>query len=241
MDVKINAIALRSVDYQENDKLCWLYSAEYGRISVTAKSVKKAAAKMKYAVEPFCFGEYLLNQTHDRYFLTGCAQIESFYDLRLDLDKFYCGTVMLDAVASLEVEKQPNPQVFLLLLKALRQLLTDVNPKVLLVKFLLDYLSISGYKLDFDECSVCHSNNFDKMFLDFNMNGFVCPVCRTADSFLVAPPVLSTFKMIDNLPNERLSVVKVKDEYIKQALSLLEGYIGATMAKLKSLKQLLEL
>jgi len=241
MDIKTNAIALRSADYKENDKLTWLYSVEYGKICVIAKGVKKAAAKLKFAVEPFCFGEYILSLAYDKYVLTGCSQVESFYDLRADTDKFYSGAVMLDMIASLEIEKQPNPAVFLLLLKGLQLLVSEINPKVTLIKFILNYLENSGYKLNFDECGVCRSVNFDRMYLDYHSSCFVCPACRTADSAEIAPPVMSTLKMINEMPYEKLGVVKIKDDYLKKALSLLDEYIGQSMAKIKSLKQYLEL
>ncbi|HPG92763.1 MAG TPA: DNA repair protein RecO [Clostridia bacterium] len=241
MEIKTNAIALKSADYKENDKLTWLYSVEHGKICVIAKGVKKATAKLKFAVEPFCFGEYTLSDSYGKFVLTGCSQVESFYDLRTDTDKFYCGAVMIDTVSQLEVEKQPNPAVFLLLLKSLQNLIGEANPKVVLIKFILSYLETAGYKINLDECGVCRSINFERMYLDFNSSCFVCPACRTVDSIEIPPAVLSTLKMINDFPFDRLTVVKVKDIYLNQSLSLLDAYIEQSMTKIKSLKQLLDL
>lgn len=238
MDEKINAITLKSTDYRENDKLLWLYSAG-GKICVIAKGVKKAGAKLKFAAEPFCFGEFTLSSAGGRYVLTGCSQIESFFDLRSGLEKYYAGCVMLDAVSRFE-EKDANPPVFLLLLKSLQSLLSQSSGLVLL-KFMLDFLEKSGYRAELDGCNQCGSTNFDKLFYDSSFESFVCPACRTAQSQLLSPPVLSTLKMTEKIPLEKITVIKVKDEYIKQALAVLGLYAAPRISKLKSLDHFLSL
>ena len=53
MDIVINAIVLKSVDYKDNDKILTLYSPEKGKITAGIKGVKKSGAKLKFASEPF--------------------------------------------------------------------------------------------------------------------------------------------------------------------------------------------
>ncbi len=51
---------LRATDYLENDKILTLLTAEMGKITAGIKGVKKAGAKLKFAAQPFCFAEYIL-------------------------------------------------------------------------------------------------------------------------------------------------------------------------------------
>ncbi|MBR2070656.1 MAG: DNA repair protein RecO, partial [Clostridia bacterium] len=60
MNKKVKGIVIKSKDVGEADKLITLLTAEEGKISVKLKSVKKAKAKLKFAAETFCFGEYEL-------------------------------------------------------------------------------------------------------------------------------------------------------------------------------------
>ena len=59
MEQIVNALMLRAVDYNENDKILTLLTAENGKISAGIKGVKKAAAKLKFAAQPFCFAKYV--------------------------------------------------------------------------------------------------------------------------------------------------------------------------------------
>ena len=60
MEVKVNALVIKAVDYKDNDRILTLYSLEKGKITAGIKGVKKAGAKLKFASEPFCFAEYIL-------------------------------------------------------------------------------------------------------------------------------------------------------------------------------------
>lgn len=244
MDEKISAIVIKSIDYLEYDKMVWLYSLQHGRISAVAKGVKKNGAKLKNAVEQFAFGSYSLSSGNGktRFVISGCDQIENFYSLRLDLDKYYVACIVLDTLSQLEIEGQSNPQVFLLTLKTLQQLTeTDVSPKLLLVKFLLDYLSYSGYKLNFDQCGVCHSSNFTRLYIDLVAGSTACVACRSSSSFEIAPPVLAVLNTLSDMPLAKVKVCKYKEEYLTNALVLLNQYITHTLGKIKSFSQMLEL
>ena len=61
MELTVNALCLRCVDYKDNDKMATLYTLERGKIGVGARGVKKAGAKLNFCVQPFCFAEYTLN------------------------------------------------------------------------------------------------------------------------------------------------------------------------------------
>ena len=55
MEVKVNAIVIRAIDYKDNDRILTLYSLEKGKITAGIKGVKKAGAKLKFASEHFFF------------------------------------------------------------------------------------------------------------------------------------------------------------------------------------------
>ena len=89
MELIVNAVMLKAIDYGENDKILTLLTAENGKITAGIKGVKKASAKLRFAAQPFCFAEYVLSQKGDRFTVINAAECESFYDLRTDIGKFY--------------------------------------------------------------------------------------------------------------------------------------------------------
>ena len=100
MDIKVNALMLRAVDYNENDKILTLLTAEKGKISAGIKGVKKAAAKLKFAAQPFCFAEYVLSSRGDKHTVINATECESFYDLRTDINKFYAASSAVERMRS---------------------------------------------------------------------------------------------------------------------------------------------
>ena len=50
MEIKVNALMLRAADYNENDKILTLLTAENGKITAGAKGVKKAGARDRKSV-----------------------------------------------------------------------------------------------------------------------------------------------------------------------------------------------
>ena len=87
--MKVNAVVLRAVDYNDNDKILTLITPELGKISAGIKGVKKAGAKLKFAAQPFCFGEYILAKRGERYTVINCSECQNFYDLSLDIKKYF--------------------------------------------------------------------------------------------------------------------------------------------------------
>ncbi|MDD3831837.1 MAG: DNA repair protein RecO [Clostridia bacterium] len=242
MEEKRQAIVLKSVDFQENDKLLWLYTLEEGRITAIAKGVKKAGAKLKYASQPFCFGEFMLTNSKGRNILTGCSQVESFYELRSNINCYYAGCIMLDTVSTLVQENQPNSPLFLSLLKHLQQLLSgDIDNDTLIIKFLLTFLQLEGYGLSFDKCNICQNTSFTKLYLDYSAGGVVCVNCRSNSATVLAPITQSTLDIIQKMDLDHISRVKIKQEYLTASLVALNEYFTYSLVKIKSLVQYVQI
>ena len=65
MTQNVKAIVIKSNDRKEKDKNILLFSLEQGKIWATLKGVKSPNAKMKIAQNPFCFGEFILEDCSD--------------------------------------------------------------------------------------------------------------------------------------------------------------------------------
>lgn len=242
MEEKYKAIVLKSVDYKENDKLLWLYGCEEGKFSALIKGVKKAKAQLKFASEPFCFGEYSLAKKGDCFVVTGCSAVECFYDLRSDPLKFYAACVVCDAVATLEQSQEGSSALLVSVLKHLRALCDSaIPPKQVVLKFLLGYMQHMGYFLSFDKCNCCQSSQLSKLYLDAVKGGLVCVNCRSSGGITLEPPVLTSMRLISGTPLEEQGKLSLREEYVTGALAVLDKYISHSLLKIKSLSQLVEL
>ena len=89
----------------------------------TLKSVKTEKAKLKFAKEPFWFGEFLI--TLPSKVITSVDIEDNFYDLTKNIDKFYIACAILDAVKTVLPANEKNPALFVETLKRFAFLLRN--------------------------------------------------------------------------------------------------------------------
>lgn len=239
MDVATKAVALRAIDYKENDKMVLLYSLEYGKISVHARGVRKSGAKLKYACDQFCFGLYELARAGDRFTLKTCEQLESFYSIREDIFAYYAACSAAECIVNCTEEGQSDVKIFVAFLKTLEQLSSEVDPLLVTLKFLLDFLRLQGVKPDFGRCFVCGQKT--KLYLDIEKGGVLCENCRGVNSYAVSARVSNVCNLLDGLDYEKLKNVTVASVILKEALNLCNKYLSGCFSPLRSLSELLKL
>jgi DNA repair protein RecO (recombination protein O) len=178
MECKINALMLRAVDYKDNDKILTLLSPEMGKLSAGIRGVKKPTSKLRFAAQPFCFGEYVLAQKGEKYTVIGATETESFYDLRLSVEKLYAASAVCEVACALAYEGEEGGALFVPCIEALTDMCSQ-NEGNVLVKFLITALAVSGYGLNLDTCMECGADlsNQQTMRFDMQQGAFTCYGC----------------------------------------------------------------
>jgi DNA repair protein RecO (recombination protein O) len=238
MEVKVNALMLRAIDYRDNDKILTLLTAEEGKISAGIKGVKKSGAKLKFAAQPFCVAEYILSKTGDRYTVIQASEIESFYDLRTDINKFYAASAVCEAALASTYEGEENDHIFYECVNALSAMCTGDECDTL-IKFLLNLLSACGYGIGLDNCTECGSPllSQEKMRFDMDAGSFTCWDCGNGTG---ASGV--TYNVLRKAEGKTFDQTFITADGKKRALRLLREYITyKTDGKLLSLSEYIRL
>ena len=240
MDVTTKALALRATDYKENDKFILLYSLDYGKITVHAKGIRKASAKLKFAADQFCFGQYELAKIDDRFTLKTCDQLESFYSLREDVVVYYSACTIAECLANYTEEGQSEPPLFIEMLKALQALTNGVEPLLVTLRYLFAFMQMQGFQLRLDGCLSCGKSS-KKLYLDLQRGGMLCDTCRTPDSIAVSARVLASCQLLEGMPYDKLQNLNFTLEILKDALEMCYKYVSHSFSPLKSLSELIKL
>ena len=234
MDIKVNALMLRAVDYNENDKILTLLTAEYGKITAGIKGVKKPNAKLKFAAQPFCFAEYVLAKRGDKFTVINCSECESFYDLRTDINKFYAASAAVEAVNLLTYDGDECAEIFYECVKTLSAMCAG-DEKVPLIKFLFFALTKSGYGIATDNCIECGANltGKDKLRFDMDAGAFTCFDCGNG---IGASRV--TYNLLRKIEGKTFEEDFITEDGEKRALRLIREYFAyKTDNQLKSLSE----
>ncbi|MDY6366896.1 MAG: DNA repair protein RecO [Clostridia bacterium] len=178
MEEKLSGIVLSATAFGENDKILNIFTLEKGVISAGIKGVKKPTAKLRFAAEPFSFCEYVFSVKGERRTVVSASLIESFYPLRENIEKFFCGGAVLDYIRKFCREEIVSPELFLLATETLKTLCyTDKHAQSELAYFFIRALKISGYGLDESGCVECGKTPSGRIFFDAGSGGFLCENC----------------------------------------------------------------
>lgn len=190
------ALSLKSVDYKDNDKMLTLFTLEKGLLSVGAKGVKKAGAKLRFCAQPFCFAEYVLSVKNDRYTVIGATEIESFYKLRLDVYAYCASAAICEFLLKFTEEGQPEAKLFYLAVNALKAMcFENVEPSAALISFLCEALALSGYGIKFNECEACGKIELgERAFFDFSSGKYYCEACAVDSCSQILPGTVAALR-----------------------------------------------
>lgn len=209
MTTKVKAIVLKAIDYKEKDKLLTLFTLEQGKLVCSMRGVKAPNAKLKFAKEPFCFGEFVIENTKGNNVVTQVEIIENFFEITKDIDKFYEGCAILDVVLKLSNE-QPDHALFIELIKALKCIAYEnVRKYYVFDKFLIKIFKNAGYYFLSEKCSSCGYGLEDTRYFNLDIGEFVCANCKNNLCVKVSNPCFVGLRLLektdyDNLKNLRL-------------------------------------
>ena len=225
------------MNYQENDKILTLFSVDLGKITAGLKGCRKQNAKLKFAGQPFVFGEFKLIKKGDKYTVATVSEIESFFDICQNWDLLKIGSAMLEISNIVLNEGEPFPNLFVTLLKCLRQIAFETNvAKAVFIKFVLEIFSGTGYEMQFDKCCQCGGASNTHIILDFDLGNLVCGLCKGNNCLEIQPANYYVLKLISKTPFDRLSSIKFNDKIFYELVdALISNFEFRFGKKLKSL------
>lgn len=228
-EVKTKAICVRAIDYGESDRLITLLTSELGKITVRARGVLSAKAKLRHAAQPFAFGDYILTEKSGFYTLSGFDYVDGFTSLSDDLLRYYLGVVGLEVAEKLTEEGSSVRNEFACLVRYLTNLAYDGgNNKVELIRYIINMLRIVGYGVSTDPCIVCGADVKSYVF-DLDAGGFVCDRHKGRFFVRLSEETGMALKLINSEKSEEN--INVAPEIAADIISLFSQYIKFKTAK----------
>jgi len=132
---KAKAITLRTKPFAEADKMVTLFSLEYGKIRVLAKSARRVPSRLGGKVETLSYGDYLIAKGRSIDIISQCEVIETFQSVRCNPAALMISLYFLKLIDAGTSEGQHNPELFDLLLKGLTALKQGKDPRTVELRF----------------------------------------------------------------------------------------------------------
>lgn len=220
-ETKVKAIVLGGIDYKEKDKLITIFTLEQGIVTVVFRGVKNANAKLKSAKEMFSFGDFILTEGKTNLVISADI-IESFYDITKDIKKYYVACAMVEIVKTVLPPKEPNPKIFLAMIKCLNMLCDEsINYLNIINKFLISVFEQIGYKFDLNACNNCGEMFINQIYMNLTYGDITCSHCKIGAYVELTKPVYSALRILSITDIEKMSTVKISNEINRQVFEIL--------------------
>lgn len=180
--LKVKGIVIKEVQYKDNDKIITLMTDSLGKISCIARGAKKTNSALLASCQLLVYSEFVLYKGTSFYHINSAETIDTFYNLRIDLDKLEKAYEITKILNNLVFENQENDGVLSLYLNTLYVIAKkDLDYTYIRSVFKLKMLALLGYSPSIVRCSSCNSSMVDKedkgYYYSFNTNSVLCGDC----------------------------------------------------------------
>ena len=122
------AVVLRTYKLGEADRIVVLLTAENGKVRAVAKGVRKTTSRFGARLEPMSHVRLLLYRGRELDIVSQAESVEPLAPLLGDLDRASQGMAVLEAADQLALEREPNPELYRMLVGVLRTIADAAEP-----------------------------------------------------------------------------------------------------------------
>ena len=154
-----------------------LLTAENGKVRAVAKGVRRTTSKFGARLEPMSHVRLLLYRGRELDIVSQAESVEPLAPLLVDLDRASQGMAVLEAADQLALEREPNPQLYRMLVGVLRTIAERPAPLVV-PAFYWKLLAAEGLRPELDACVRCGGAEPDVTLVAFDLDegGVLCRV-----------------------------------------------------------------
>lgn len=237
---KVRAVVIKTMEYKENDKLVWLYTNEFGKITAIAKGSRKSKSKFLSITLPLCYGEYVVFKGKNLYNLQEGKIISSFQGLLDNLDKLTYSSYICELIDICIEEGEVNQELFRSFITCMYLLNTDALDYELLIRaFELKILSATGYGLNLDYCASCRKKITVSNYISLSSYGGLCENCEKVHGIYISKPAYNSIKFLMKTPMDKIYKLNVNEEVKRDIRKIITHIISSNYSKKpKSLEML---
>ena len=232
---KTRGVVIGRRAFGESDRLVDFYTRDHGKVRGIARSARRPRSRFGSALELFTLGEMV-------FFDSGRSElvqvdhfdiVHPFVGVREDLDRLGQGAWVVEVVARLSADRDPQPALFGLLVRALQAMETSVRPARVGVCFGLRAVDLLGHRPRIDRCMACgRLHPFADPALDVTAGGLVCAACRPGgDAIPLSGALVGTLKRLRALSWEEALRLNLASDLDAELAGLLEGLLARLMGR----------
>ena len=149
-----NGVILRTYRLAETDRIVVMLTQGHGKVRAVAKGVRRASSKFGGRLEPGSHCALQLREGRNLDIVAQAEAIETFNEIREDLELLVSAATVLETVDHLAQEGSPDARLYKMTVGVLRTL-RDRPSALVVPAFFLRLLDAEGVGLSADVCVSC--------------------------------------------------------------------------------------
>lgn len=220
---KTDAIVVRVVDFSETSCIVTMITRDFGKITAIAKGARRPKSPFEAAIDVLAICRIVfLHKTGAMSLLTEAKLEHRFRAGETNLARLYAGFYVVELLRSLTDEGDPQPEVFELGTRMIRQLdqpsFEDVDLPIRLIQFELGLLDLLGHLPMLTRCANCGREKTTLTDVQFGLTagGVLCQPCRRGKANIVTVQA-ETFGLLLQLAGAQIGTEQENSDNWNQA------------------------
>jgi DNA repair protein RecO (recombination protein O) len=186
-------VVLRTYKLRESDRIIVFHTLANGKVRAVAKGVRKTKSKFGSRLEPMSHVRLLLYRGRELDIVSQAESVEPLTPLFSSLDRASQGIAAIEAVDQLSIEREPDPQLYRMLVGVLRTIAERPSP-LNVPAFYWKLLAAAGLSPQLDACLRCGGTEPETSLVAFDVRegGVLCRSCRSGVS--ISPGALDLLR-----------------------------------------------
>jgi DNA repair protein RecO (recombination protein O) len=218
VSTQLEAIVLKSFDYQDHHKIVKMISPSHGLISVFMSYANKKKSRYRALAEPLtCVMINVKVPSEERgglYYLVHGDIVDSYYELKLDYEKIMMFFEMAELIIRGDIDEYHLPYAYRTLKAVLEVDATDdLKFRFGVVVFKAKMTVVVGLLPAIDGCVGCSATS-KIITASVTAGGLVCQACYAGDGIWISADLIPLWRALFKLPIERLVTLDVDNSHV---------------------------
>ncbi len=231
MLITTQGVVIKRRSIGESDVIITILSKELGVVEASVNGSIKSKSALMASCQLMSYCEFILYKGKSMYRVNSADLIESFYSIRLDVEKASLAGYFCELANFISPTSENCADLIRLILNCLHMISTDKYSDLQIKSiFELRALSICGFMPDLVCCRECKCFESDQMLLDLSNGNIICKECDTqnpsdSEKIAINQTILSALRHIIYSDFNKLFQFKINDDAIKYLSFVTENYV----------------
>lgn len=226
--IKVRGIVIAEAAMGDKDKRLTLLTAQYGKLSVLAKGAKSGKARSSACAQLFCYSEFVLDKSHTFYYIKEAEILESYYEIRTNMDALAYASVMLELSRIFSLDGEDNSALVELLLRGLSRIKKEgADYNQISLVFMMRLACDHGFLPELHGCVSCSKDyeGAENWAFSIDRGGLLCPMCHKQTLRPIRPGLISALTYIAEAPLSKVYLFRLEETLLRDLTILIRQYV----------------